>query len=116
MDPFADLLRRTRDGDPDAFAELFAQFAPAVRQAVHVQGVPKHVRPVADTDDICQSVFIRLFAKLASGDGDFATPDDLRRYLSTMAKHRMIDHHRKRHDATGRPREAPLAPGADAPA
>ena len=53
---FLDLVRRVRDGDEEASAELVPRFEPAIRVAVRVRLTDPGLRRVFDSKDTCQSV------------------------------------------------------------
>src|SRR5206468_2113644 len=52
---FADLIRRVRQRDEQAAAELVRRYEPAIRVAVRVRLTDPRLRRVVDSMDICQS-------------------------------------------------------------
>ncbi len=88
----AELLNRIRSGDEAAMAELYDRFAPVVYSAaLRVMGEP----PAAE--DVLQEVFIQLWRNPSAFD---ANRGSLAAWLAVIARHRAIDHRRKRRPET----------------
>jgi RNA polymerase sigma-70 factor (ECF subfamily) len=85
---FADLIRRARGGDDGAAAELVRRYEPAVRRAVRLRLDPR-LRRSCDSLDICQAVLCSFFVRVASGQYDLETPDQLLKLLATMAHNKL---------------------------
>ncbi|MFC8676766.1 RNA polymerase sigma factor [Streptomyces griseorubiginosus] len=82
-----DLIARAQQGDRDAFGELYAMHHSAVVALVR-QRVGNH-RQLAE--DLTADVFLRAFVRL----GTFAWEGkSLRAWLYTIARNRVIDHHK----------------------
>lgn len=85
----AELLRRVKAGDREAYAEVVAAHWPeAVRFASHLVG---H----ADAEDLVVDAFERLLAAFDKGLGPTAA---VRPYLFRMLRNAAIDRHRRKHD------------------
>jgi RNA polymerase sigma-70 factor (ECF subfamily) len=94
------LIRQFKDGNPNAFNELYQR---------HLASVYKRVRfviPEADVEDVTQEVFIAALKSLASfrGEAQFGT------WLRTLTNHKVAEYYRRRN----RKREAPQVPLFDA--
>ena len=88
----ADLLQRIRSGDERAMGELYDRFAPVVYSAaLRVLGEP------AAAEDVLQEVFIQLWRNPSAFD---ASRGSLAAWLAVIARHRAIDHVRKRRPET----------------
>ncbi len=104
----AEVIERARTGDRDALATIF--------RAEHA-GVLRYLRAmaVAHADDVASQVWVDAARSLHRFQGD-AT--DLRRWLFTIARRRMIDAFRSRarrpEDAVGVPATRAVTEGADA--
>ena len=105
-----EIITRAKWGDRDALAEIFREHHPAVLR--YLKGVA-----IAQAEDVASQVWVDVASSLRRFDGN---NDDLRRWLFTIARRRMIDAFRSR---SRRPEqsvaEMPVrvgAPGADASA
>ena len=78
----AELLARVRDGDEDAARALVLRLRPHVERIVRAHG-PRRVA----LDDLCQEVFMSVFANLAQYRG--ATPFE--HWVARVAVHTCID-------------------------
>jgi RNA polymerase sigma factor (sigma-70 family) len=94
-DSFADLIRRIRQGDGDAAAELVRQYEPEIRRAVRVRLGDPRLHRVLDSVDICQSVLANFFVRAAAGQFELDRPEQALKLLVTMAKNRLLDHARR---------------------
>lgn len=121
---FPELIRRVREGDQQAAAQLVREYEPEVRRAIRVrlsdQGLGRHV----DSADICQSVLTNLFVRLGAGQFELQQPEQLIKLLMTMARNKLRDEVRKqsaarrdqRREEKGSPeRLAELADTQDSP-
>lgn len=94
------LIKQFKDGDSNAFNELYQR---------HLSGVYKRVRymiPEQDVEDTTQEVFIAALKSLPSfrGEAQFGT------WLRTLTNHKIAEYYRKSH----RKREAPKVSFNDA--
>ena len=83
---FDEVLAAARAGDPPAFGELWACYAPAVAAFARARGA-------AEPDEIASEVFFGVFGRLADFRGD---EDAFRGFLYTVAHRRVVDEHRRR--------------------
>src|SRR5262249_10791894 len=83
------LFRRVRSGDPQAAAELFRVYEPAIRRRVRLwlRMQDERLRRVFDSVDVCQSVLASFFIRAAAGQYDVQEPGQLIALLVRMAKH-----------------------------
>jgi RNA polymerase sigma-70 factor (ECF subfamily) len=81
------LVAAARDGDHEAFAQLFRRYADQVRARL-----TRLVGPASERDDLVQESFLRLHQALPDYRGDCALPTFLYRITVTTA----IDHLRSR--------------------
>lgn len=67
-------------------AGVYLRYAPAVRGYLRGQGVP-------DADDVLSEVFLQVARSLPRFEGD---DDQLRAWVFTIARNRVVDEHRRR--------------------
>ena len=88
MTPEADLLQRIRRGDETAMAELYDRFSAVVfSAALRVLGES------SQAEDVLQEVFLQLWRNPSAFD---ANRGSLAAWLAVIARHRAIDHLRRR--------------------
>lgn len=105
----ADLARRIKAGDPEAFEAFFRRHHAALLRYLTRRGCPPDV-----ADDIVQNAFVRIWRRR-----DEITPNkSLRGYLFTIGYSRMLNHSRDTakfdYDADPDERTGPAAPDAAA--
>jgi RNA polymerase sigma-70 factor (ECF subfamily) len=88
---FADLLRRVRDGDEAAAAELVRRSEPAIRRAVRLRLTDPRLRRAFDSADVCQSVLGNFFARARAGQFELERPEQLTRLLIEMTYNKVRD-------------------------
>jgi RNA polymerase sigma-70 factor (ECF subfamily) len=88
-DEFQVLLRRVRDGDPRAAAELVRRYEPAIRRAARVRLADSRLNRLFDSMDICQSVMASFFLRAGLGQYELETPDQLLKLLATMTRNKL---------------------------
>ena len=93
--PLRDLIGRVRAGDQDAAAEIVMSYQPHVLRAVRLRMRDARLRLALDPVDICQSVMASFFARLALGQFDFDSPEQLIRLLEKMARNKLASQARK---------------------
>jgi RNA polymerase sigma factor (sigma-70 family) len=101
---YSDFIRRIREGDEHAAAELVRRYEPEIR--LEVRGWLRlrnpALRRVFDSMDICQSVLASFFARAAIGEFDMNEPTQLIRLLVGMARKKVAEqarhHQRQRRD------------------
>lgn len=88
---FRDLLRRVRERDEQAAAELVRRYEPAIRLAVRVRLTDPRLRRLIDSMDICQSVLANFFVRVASGQFELERSEQLVKLLVTMARNHLVN-------------------------
>src|SRR3954452_4056247 len=91
------LIRRVRDGDQQAAAELVRRYEPAIRRAARVRLLDTRLNRLLDPVDICQSVLASFFVRAALGQYELETPDQLLKLLATVTRNKLADQVRKQH-------------------
>ena len=86
-DRFARRLARARDGDEDAWAEIFAELAPVVLGYLRANGAP-------EPEDILSEAFLQVARDIGGFEGD---QESFRAWVFTILHHRLID--ARRHSA-----------------
>jgi RNA polymerase sigma-70 factor (ECF subfamily) len=94
-DPFRELIRQVRSGNQDAAAELVRLHESAIRRAVRFRLFNARLRTSFDSMDICQSVLASFFVRVAAGQYDLETPEQLVNLLTTMARNKLASRARK---------------------
>ena len=89
---FADLLRRTREGDRAAFAELFSRRRARLLRIVHFR-LDKRIAGRVDVDDILQESYLAAEQRIDSFEGD--APEGFFIWLRLVVGQTMIDIHRR---------------------
>jgi RNA polymerase sigma-70 factor (ECF subfamily) len=92
---FRDLVARVRAGDEPAAAELVRRYEPAIRRAVRIRLRGLHLRRLFDSLDISQSVLKNFFVRVAAGQYEIATSEELLKLLTTMARNKLVSHARQ---------------------
>jgi len=92
---FPELIRRVRNGDEQAAVQLIQEYEPAIRRIIRIQMRDSRLRRLLDATDICQSVLASFFLRVAVGQFELDTPDQLVKLLSTMARNKLASHARK---------------------
>jgi RNA polymerase sigma factor (sigma-70 family) len=85
---FTDLIVRVRRGDADAAAELVRQYEPAIRRSLRLR-LDARLRRISDTMDLTQAVLCSFFVRVASGQYELDTPEQLLKLLATMARNKV---------------------------
>jgi RNA polymerase sigma-70 factor (ECF subfamily) len=85
------LLERIRAGDQQAAAALVRRYEPALRRAVRVRLRDRQLRRFLDSTDICQSVLLRFFARVATGPYELDTPEQVLKLLTTLARNQVVN-------------------------
>ena len=76
------LVSRVRDGDQDAFEEIFRRFAPQLADFIY-----RHIRSREEAQDIVQDIFLKLWR----GRANFFVRNKLADYLYTAARNGIRD-------------------------
>jgi RNA polymerase sigma-70 factor (ECF subfamily) len=100
---FSALMRRVRAGDGEAATELVRRFEPNVRRVIRLRLTDPRLGRLFDSVDVCQSVLANFFVRVAAGQFDLQTPEQLVRLLATMARNKLLNlvekHQADRRDA-----------------
>jgi RNA polymerase sigma factor (sigma-70 family) len=104
-DPVEILLQQLTVGDTEAAERVFTAYAPYLRMVVRRQLTPA-LRAKFDSIDIVQSVWADLLRGFQDGDWRFANPQQLRAFLLTVTRNRLVD--RVRQQQTPLRRETPM--------
>lgn len=104
-DHLDDLIDRLNDGDLEAAERVFLAYEPYLRIAVSRQ-LGGALRSKLDTMDIVQAVWADVLAGFRDSGWRFSGRGQLRAFLLTLARNRLID--RRRHFRRAIERERPL--------
>ncbi len=96
---FQDLVRRIRNGDQEAAAELVRLYEPTIRRAVRFRLTDTRLGAVLDSMDICQSVLASFFVRSAAGAYELDQPEQVVKLLIAMARNKLASQARKQHAA-----------------
>jgi RNA polymerase sigma-70 factor (ECF subfamily) len=88
--PFANLMRRVRGGDPEAAKELVGRYEPEIRAEVRARLYNPQLRRAFDSLDICQSVLGSFFLRVAAGQYELNQPEQLLKLLLRMARNKLV--------------------------
>jgi len=86
---FLELIRKVRQGDGEAAAELVRRYEPAIRRAVRFRLADARLRRACDSVDICQAVLGSFFVRVATGQYELDTPEQLLKLLAAMARNKL---------------------------
>lgn len=108
---FSALMKEVRQGSQDAAEQVWRQYGPHVLHVVR-RSLQQRMRTQFDSQDFSQAVWASFFAELPD-EAQLDTPAALVRFLSRLARNKVVEEHRKLH-ARGRnlDREEPLDPAA----
>lgn len=85
-----ELIARAKDGDRDAFGELYAEYFTPIWRYIFYR-----VRSREETEDIVQNVFIKAFQSVSRFEQQKVDP---LAYFYTIARNTLIDYWRKKKD------------------
>jgi RNA polymerase sigma factor (sigma-70 family) len=94
---FSGLINRLRSGDEKAAHEILSQYEDTIRRFVRVRLTDPALKRQMDSVDICQSVMADFFVRMAFGQFEIQSPQQLVNLLATMARNRLINHSKKQH-------------------
>jgi ECF sigma factor len=92
---FEKLIQRVRARDEAAATELVLQYTPEIRRIARIRLNDARLKQLVESSDICQSVLANFFFRVASGQFDLQTPEQLLKLLATMTCNRVIDQARR---------------------
>jgi RNA polymerase sigma-70 factor (ECF subfamily) len=90
---FRRLITRVREGNPEAALELLELYSPHVLRLIRRRLSPK-MRAKFDSADFVQGVWVAFFCE--GQTRDFERPEDLIRFLVTIARNKLYDETRRR--------------------
>jgi RNA polymerase sigma-70 factor (ECF subfamily) len=93
--PFQHFIRRIRAGDNEAIADLVRRYGPTIRRVARVRLGDTRLQRLFDSADICQSVFGSFVVRIALGQYDLETPEQLLNLLLAMARKKVADRSRE---------------------
>jgi len=97
----AALIRRAKQGDPTAFAEIYDQHQPAIYRYIYYR-----LGDTATTEDLTSQVFVRMVEKI---DTFTYRGQSILAWLYTIARNLIIDHRRRAGQVTMLPLDERLA-------
>ena len=100
------LVERIRNGDDEAFGEMYRQFAPLVH------GILISRMPRQDVQDVVQEVFLSAYKNI----GSLKDVDALGAWLARIARNHAAEHYRSSRPTDELPEETPAAGGRQAEA
>src|SRR5258708_3617858 len=86
---FNDLIRRVRQGEREAAAELVRRYEPAIRRVVRVHLPDPRLRRVLDSPAVCQSVVASFFVRATRGKYNLDTRNPLLQLLASIARNKV---------------------------
>lgn len=92
-DGFRRLIQRVRDGDAESALELLERYSPHVLRLIR-RRLSGGLRAKFDSADFVQAVWVDFFCE--SQPRDFHCPEDLIRFLVTLARNKLYDELRRR--------------------
>lgn len=108
--PLENLLELLSNGDPEAIEQVFVNVAPGLRSLVR-RRMSKALRSKFDSEDVVLSVWTDLLSGFREGRWNFGTAGELRAFLITATRRRLIDRVRQHRRAIER--ERTLGPDED---
>ncbi len=119
---FTGLIQRVRAGDEQAAAELVRRYEPAVRRSARLR-LNAPLRRACDSLDLSQAVLGSFFVRVAGGQYDLDSPEQLlellatlvRNKLSRLARHEQAERRDQRRLAAGSPEEHGVTGGEASP-
>lgn len=86
---FQQWIVRVRSGDAEAAQELVRRYEKSVRIAIRFKLTSPSMRRQFDSMDVCQSVLASFFCRVAIGEYDLQTPEQLVGLLVRMAENKL---------------------------
>jgi RNA polymerase sigma-70 factor (ECF subfamily) len=108
---FQHFIRRIRAGDNEAVKELVQRYGPTIRRMVRVRLADSRLQRLFDSADICQSVLRSFVLRIAQGQYDLETPEQLLNLLLAMGRKKTADRAREAGAARRDYRRTEEAPG-----
>jgi RNA polymerase sigma-70 factor (ECF subfamily) len=92
---FLTLIQRVREGDEQAATELFTRYEQHILRVARNRLRDQRLRRILDSVDIRQSVMKSFFLRMAMGQFEINSPEDLLKLLATMVKNKVVDKARR---------------------
>jgi RNA polymerase sigma-70 factor (ECF subfamily) len=92
---FALLMQRVRAGDEDAAWELLDEYGPHIIRVIR-RHLTERMRSKADSTDFAQAVWASFYRNRSTADR-FDRPEVLMAYLAQVARNKVIEEFRRRH-------------------
>jgi RNA polymerase sigma factor (sigma-70 family) len=89
------LIAAIRAGDARAASTFVRRYEPMVRRLVRVRGAIRWLQGQLESQDLAQSVFVRVFAALRGGSVRFRDEARLAGFVKAVARNRLRDHVRR---------------------
>lgn len=87
---FFDQLRSIRAGEPRAVELFVATYEPFIRRTIRHRLGRAALRSVADSIDVCQSVFGSFLIRMAAGEYELKSERDLQRLLVAITQNKFM--------------------------
>jgi RNA polymerase sigma-70 factor (ECF subfamily) len=100
-DPLEALLEQMNRGDPAAAEQVVLAYEPYLRKVVH-RLLPAHLRSRFDSEDVVQSVWTDLLAKLRTTHWHFPDAAHLQAFLARVTRNRYFDRARQHKSSQAR--------------
>lgn len=97
-DPLETLLEQLPSGDPHVVEQIFVNVAPGLRALVR-RRFPQGLRAKLDSEDVVLSVWTDVLDGLRTGRWSFRSAAQLRAFMNTAARNRLIDRQRQHRTA-----------------
>jgi RNA polymerase sigma-70 factor (ECF subfamily) len=94
-DSFFKFLGRIREGDDSAAEELVRRYEPLIRREVRLRIEDDRLNRLFDSNDVSQSVLASFFVRVAVGEYDLESPQQLTRLLVAMARNKLASRARR---------------------
>ena len=88
------LLERIQNGDDEASAEIYSEYAPYLQMVVR-RHMSRELQSKFDSVDVVQSVWADLLDGLRRGRWSFESPAHLRAFLVRSTRNRLVDYVRR---------------------
>jgi RNA polymerase sigma-70 factor (ECF subfamily) len=94
LQAFHELFARVRHGDRDAIVAFVREYEPFLLRSVR-RRFGSDIRAAVDSVDVCQSVLLNFFVRVANGEFEFSDPDDVKKLLATMVRNKVTSWRRR---------------------
>ena len=87
---FLERLNQVRAADQAAIFRFVSEYEPYIRRTLRFRLARASLNSVADSVDVCQSVFGSLLIRLVAGEYELATEEDLSKLLYSIANNKFL--------------------------